>query len=91
MDVAMEDARATLGSEWDRGSGGAEAVLGHASVGASLLVCYHEAFGPHADIILLEANDDLLPDLLQGRYNGGKFILISIYYETAALKSPFSS
>ncbi|XBI74883.1 hypothetical protein VPH35_068334 [Triticum aestivum] len=63
MDAAMEDA----GSEWDRGSGGADAVLGLAGAGASLSVCYHEAFGPHADLILLEAADDLLPDLLQGR------------------------
>ncbi|KAE8800608.1 sister chromatid cohesion protein DCC1 [Hordeum vulgare] len=67
MDAAMEDAGAPPGSDWDRGSGGAEAVLGLAGAGASLSVCYHEAFGPHADLILLEAGDDLLPDLLQGR------------------------
>nr|BAK05684.1 predicted protein [Hordeum vulgare subsp. vulgare] len=67
MDAVMEDPGAPPGSEWDRGSGGAEAVLGLAGAGASLSVCYHEAFGPHADLILLEAGDDLLPDLLQGR------------------------
>jgi sister chromatid cohesion protein DCC1 len=67
MDAAMEDAQVQPGREWDRGSGGADAVLGLAGAGASLSVCYHEAFGPHDDLILLEAGEDLLPDLLQGR------------------------
>jgi sister chromatid cohesion protein DCC1 len=67
MDAAMEDAQAQPGGEWDRGSGGADALLGLAGAGASLSVCYHEAFGPHDDLILLEAADDLLPDLLHGR------------------------
>ncbi|KAM0849333.1 hypothetical protein ACQ4PT_053781 [Festuca glaucescens] len=67
MDAAMEDAQAQPGGEWDRGSGGADALLGLAGAGASLSVCYHEAFGPHDDLILLEAGDDLLADLLQGR------------------------
>uniref|UniRef100_A0A0D9WC51 Sister chromatid cohesion protein DCC1 n=1 Tax=Leersia perrieri TaxID=77586 RepID=A0A0D9WC51_9ORYZ len=65
MDAAMEDAEAQSEKEWDGGGGGADAVLGLA--GASLSLCYHEAFGPHDDIILLEAADELLPDLLQGR------------------------
>uniref|UniRef100_A0A0E0DL87 Sister chromatid cohesion protein DCC1 n=1 Tax=Oryza meridionalis TaxID=40149 RepID=A0A0E0DL87_9ORYZ len=67
MDAAMEDAAAQSEREWDGGSGGADAVLGLAGAGASLSLCYHEAFGPHDELILLEAADDLLPDLLQGR------------------------
>lgn len=62
----MEDAAAQSEREWD-GGGGADAVLGLAGAGASLSLCYHEAFGPHDELILLEAADDLLPDLLQGR------------------------
>ncbi|EEE62132.1 hypothetical protein OsJ_16919 [Oryza sativa Japonica Group] len=65
----MEDAAAQSEREWDGGGGGggADAVLGLAGAGASLSLCYHEAFGPHDELILLEAADDLLPDLLQGR------------------------
>uniref|UniRef100_A0ACD6A364 Uncharacterized protein n=1 Tax=Avena sativa TaxID=4498 RepID=A0ACD6A364_AVESA len=67
MDAAMEDAEAQPGTGWDGGGGGADAVLGLTGDGASLSVCYHQAFAPHDDLILLEAGDDLLPDLLQGR------------------------
>lgn len=63
----MEVAEAQPGRGWDGGCGGADAVLGLSGAGASLSVCYHQEFGPHDDLILLEAADDLLPDLLQGR------------------------
>ncbi|KAL5210589.1 hypothetical protein ABZP36_006212 [Zizania latifolia] len=67
MDAEMEDAEAQSGRGWDSGGGGADAVLCLAGAGASLSVCYHEAFGPHDELLLLEADDDVLPDLLQGR------------------------
>ncbi|KAG8098915.1 hypothetical protein GUJ93_ZPchr0013g37318 [Zizania palustris] len=62
MDAEMENAEAQSGTGW---YGGADAVLGLA--GASLSVCYHEAFGPHDELLLLEADDEVLSDLLQGR------------------------
>lgn len=67
MDAEMENAGTPAEIEWDGGGGGADAVLGLAPAGASVSLCYHQAFGPHDDIVLLEAADDLLPDLLQGR------------------------
>ncbi|KAJ1292753.1 hypothetical protein BS78_01G014600 [Paspalum vaginatum] len=67
MDAEMEDAGIQTEIEWDGGGGGADAVLGLAGGGASVSLCYHQAFGPHDDLVLLEAADDLLPDLLQGR------------------------
>jgi sister chromatid cohesion protein DCC1 len=67
MDAEMEDAGTQAEIEWDGGGGGADAVLGLAAAGASVSLCYHQAFGPHDDIVLVEAADDLLPDLLQGR------------------------
>ncbi|KAG2544580.1 sister chromatid cohesion protein DCC1-like [Panicum virgatum] len=67
MDAEMEDAETQAGIEWDGGGGGADAVLGLATGGASVSLCYHQAFGPHDDLVFLEAADDLLPDLLQGR------------------------
>ncbi|KAL6909407.1 hypothetical protein ACP4OV_001688 [Aristida adscensionis] len=66
MDAEMADAATLAEIEWDGGGGGADAVLGLGG-GASASLCYHQAFGPHDDIVLLEAADDLLPDLLQGR------------------------
>ncbi|RLN19262.1 hypothetical protein C2845_PM02G41870 [Panicum miliaceum] len=67
MDAEMEDAETRAEIEWDGGGGGADAVLALAAGGASVSLCYHQAFGPHDDLVLLEAADDLLPDLLQGR------------------------
>jgi sister chromatid cohesion protein DCC1 len=66
MDAEMDDAGTQEEIEWDGGGGGAEAVLGLAGGGASVSLCYHQAYGPHDDL-LLEAPDDLLSDLLQGR------------------------
>ncbi|TKV90244.1 hypothetical protein SEVIR_9G015900v4 [Setaria viridis] len=68
MDAEMEDAGTQAEIEWGGGGGGgADAVLGLAAAGPSVSLCYHQAFGPHDDIVLVEAADDLLPDLLQGR------------------------
>ncbi|CAN6297087.1 unnamed protein product [Urochloa humidicola] len=67
MDAEMEDAAAQAEIEWDGGGGGADAVLGLGAAGSSVSLCYHQAFGPHDDIVLLEADDDILPDLLHGR------------------------
>jgi sister chromatid cohesion protein DCC1 len=66
MDAEMDDAGTQEEIEWDGGGDGAEAVLGLAGGRASVLLCYHQAYGPHGNL-LLEAADDLLPDLLQGR------------------------
>lgn len=47
-------------------SDGAEAVLGlqpHSSVS----IAYHSLFGPHNDIMLLEIDDKLLPEILHQR------------------------
>ncbi|KAJ3683505.1 hypothetical protein LUZ60_013732 [Juncus effusus] len=47
--------------------GGAESLL-TVGPGGSVTVTYHEQFGPHDDVVLLEASDDaLLSDLLLGR------------------------
>ncbi|TVU44083.1 hypothetical protein EJB05_03513, partial [Eragrostis curvula] len=67
MDAEMEDAGTQAEIEWDGGGGGADVVLGLAGGAASVSLCYHQAFGPHDDLVLLEAADDLLPDILQGR------------------------
>jgi sister chromatid cohesion protein DCC1 len=67
MDVEMEGAGTQAEIEWYGGGGGAEAVLGLAGGDASVSLCYHQAYGPHDELLLLEAADDLLPDLLQGR------------------------
>jgi sister chromatid cohesion protein DCC1 len=58
MDAETEDAGTQAQIEWDGGSGGANAVMGLAGGGAAVSLCYHQAYGPH---------DDLLTDLLQGR------------------------
>ncbi|KAK3119332.1 hypothetical protein QOZ80_9BG0718130 [Eleusine coracana subsp. coracana] len=67
MDAEMKDAGTQAEIEGDGDGGGADAVLGLTGGGASVSLCYHQAYGPHDDILLLEAADDLLPDLLQGR------------------------
>jgi sister chromatid cohesion protein DCC1 len=65
MDVEMDDAGTQEEIEWDGGGGGAEVVLGLAGGGALVSLCYDQAYSPHEDL-LLEAADDLHPDLLQG-------------------------
>ncbi|GJN05081.1 hypothetical protein PR202_ga22682 [Eleusine coracana subsp. coracana] len=67
MDAEMKDADTQAEIEGDGDGGGADAVLGLTGGGASVSLCYHQAYGPHDDILLLEVADDLLPDLLQGR------------------------
>ncbi|GJN22695.1 hypothetical protein PR202_gb10289 [Eleusine coracana subsp. coracana] len=66
MDAEMKDADTQAEIEWD-GGGGADAVLDLTGDGTLMSLCYHQAYGPHDDILLLEATDDLLPNLLQGR------------------------
>ena len=48
------------------GNGGAEAVL-NLEPSSSISIAYHSLFGPHADLILLELDEKLLPDILQQR------------------------
>lgn len=48
-------------------SRGAEALL-HMSPGSSVSVAYHPLFGPHDELILLELDDKLVPDVLHERY-----------------------
>ncbi|KAE9592161.1 putative sister chromatid cohesion protein Dcc1 [Lupinus albus] len=48
------------------GSKGAEALL-HLSPGSSISVAYHPVFGTHDNIILLELDEKLLPDVLNER------------------------
>lgn len=43
--------------------GGAAAVLNMAP-GSSVSVAYHPLFGPHNELMLLEVDDKLLPDVL---------------------------
>lgn len=50
------------------GSRGAEA-LKHVVPGSSIAVKYHPLFGPHDDLILLELDEKLLPDVLHERYS----------------------
>ncbi|KAL1314868.1 uncharacterized protein [Arachis hypogaea] len=45
---------------------GAEALL-HMSPGSAVSVAYHPLFGPHDDLIVLELDDKLLPDVLHER------------------------
>lgn len=49
------------------GSRGAEA-LKCMSPGSSISVAYHPHFGPHDDLLLLELDEKLLPDVLHERY-----------------------
>ncbi|XP_020598697.1 sister chromatid cohesion protein DCC1 [Phalaenopsis equestris] len=35
--------------------------------GSSIPICYHQQFGPHDDLLLLEVDDKILPDVLQNR------------------------
>lgn len=46
--------------------GGAEAVL-NIQPTSSVSLAYHPLFGPHDDLILLELDEKLLPDVLQHR------------------------
>lgn len=52
--------------EEERWEGGAESVLG-LNLCSSIPICYHSQFGPHEDLLLLEVDDDLLPEILQNR------------------------
>lgn len=66
-----------------RASGGAE-VLKNISPGSSISVAYHPLFGPHDDLIFLELDEKLLPDLLHERY-----VVINIQlFVTLSLPSP---
>ncbi|KAK7256276.1 hypothetical protein RIF29_29717 [Crotalaria pallida] len=47
-------------------SKGAEALL-NLSPGSSISVAYHPVFGPHDDLVLLELDEKLLPDVLNER------------------------
>lgn len=46
--------------------GGAESVL-DLKPSSSLSIAYHPEYGPHNDIILLELDEKLLPDVLNQR------------------------
>ncbi|KAJ6792062.1 sister chromatid cohesion protein DCC1 [Iris pallida] len=46
--------------------GGASAVL-NLTGGSSIPVCYHPFFGSHDDLLLLEVDEKLLPDILHNR------------------------
>jgi len=50
------------------GSRGAEA-LKDVAPGSSISVKYHPLFGPHDDLLLLELDEKLLPDVLHERYS----------------------
>lgn len=47
-------------------NGGAEAVL-NIQPNSSISIVYHPLFGPHEDLIVLELDENLLPDVLQQR------------------------
>lgn len=52
---------------------GAEA-LKHMSPESLVSIAYHPSFGPHDDLILLELDEKLLPEVLNERY-----VLVNIY------------
>ena len=45
---------------------GAEAVL-NLQPASSVSIAYHSLFGPHDDLVLLELDEKLLPDVLHNR------------------------
>ncbi|PHU17385.1 hypothetical protein BC332_13080 [Capsicum chinense] len=48
------------------GEGGAEAIL-NVQPNTSIFIAYHHLFGPHDDLMLLELDEMLLPDILNQR------------------------
>lgn len=56
-------------------SGGAEAVLG-LQPNSSISIAYHSLFGPHSDLMLLEVDEKLLPEILHQRFVWNFMILI---------------
>lgn len=48
-------------------SGGAE-TLKNMPPGSSISIAYHPNFGPHDDLIVLELDEKLIPDVLNERY-----------------------
>ncbi|KAJ0258548.1 Zinc ion binding protein [Hirschfeldia incana] len=50
----------------ESGGGGAEAVI-NLGIGSSVPISYHPCFGPHEDLLLLEADDSLVSDIFNGR------------------------
>lgn len=46
--------------------GGAEAIL-NVQPNSSISIAYHNLFGPHDDLMLLELDEKLLPDILNQR------------------------
>ncbi|CAA7050607.1 unnamed protein product [Microthlaspi erraticum] len=48
------------------GNGGAEAVI-NLETGSSLPISYHPCFGPHEDLLLLEADNNLISDIFNNR------------------------
>lgn len=49
------------------GEGGADAIL-NVQPNTSISIAYHQLFGPHDDLMLLELDEKLLPDILNQRY-----------------------
>lgn len=47
--------------------GGAEAVI-NLQPNSTISIAYHPLFGPHDDMILLELDEKLLPDVLNQRF-----------------------
>ncbi|CAH8354126.1 unnamed protein product [Eruca vesicaria subsp. sativa] len=47
-------------------SGGAQAVI-NLGIGSSVPISYHPSFGPHEDLLLLEADDNLVSDIFNER------------------------
>ncbi|MED6165643.1 hypothetical protein PIB30_101606 [Stylosanthes scabra] len=60
------DCRETEMESQETSSIGAEALL-HMSPGSTVSVAYHPLFGPHDDMMVLELDDKLLPDVLNER------------------------
>ncbi|KAL0720520.1 hypothetical protein Bca4012_035119 [Brassica carinata] len=46
--------------------GGAQALI-NLGIGSSVPISYHPCFGPHEDLLLLEADDNLVSDIFNGR------------------------
>ncbi|XP_009758567.1 uncharacterized protein [Nicotiana sylvestris] len=61
MDLKMEIEKSQTCAE-----GGAEAIL-NVQPNSSISIAYHNLFGPHDDLMLLELDEKLLPDILNQR------------------------
>ncbi|XP_020086475.1 sister chromatid cohesion protein DCC1 [Ananas comosus] len=66
-EINGEDAAGEEEEEEEAWGGGADSVLKLTAEGSSISIRYHSLFGSHDDLLLLEVDDELLPDVLHHR------------------------